>query len=110
MTLSTIGLEIVAVQVAKACLRAPKLSYIPFKEQVGSLPWEKHHWEKDDVFTQDEPLSKDPGSNNKLVIPIVLISLAVYVVSLLVFGIWSQGAPAVGSGNTSQPLYASTMV
>ncbi|KAF7681038.1 fad binding domain-containing protein [Alternaria burnsii] len=93
--LPTTGLEIVALQVAKACLRAPKLSYIPFKERVGSLPWEKHHWEKDDVFTQEEPLSKDPGSNNKLVIPIVLISLAVYVVSLLVFGIWRQGAPAV---------------
>jgi hypothetical protein len=89
---SIVGLDVVASQVAKACVKAPKLSYVPLKEQVGTVPWAKHPWEKDvadsepkDVMYQKRPV-KDNDSINRLVLPIVAASLGVYVITLFMFG------------------------
>ncbi len=97
------GLNILANQVAKAGLEAPKLSYIPFPDEMsGSMPWTKHDWE----LPQSKKETTGRALLNGLVAPIVFTTLLVY--STIIWGFTRREVNATGSVINSTMQSAST--
>lgn len=103
---SIIGLDFIAAQVAKVGVKAPKLSYITIKQRTGSIPWEKHPWEKGEQSSptenRNETIVTESGLYNRLVVPVVVGALAVYLSALWLFG--STVKVADMGVNTTHPV------
>lgn len=71
---------------------APKLSFVPFHEKSGKIPWEKQRWERPEEEGKTGPQTKSLGRT----VSSGLVALV--VLSVCIFLSYSAGAWYLGLG------------